>query len=199
MVSASRVASRNVGRVSTVDVTIQERKFSFFTEYDITTPNATLYAKKQAIALLNKLELQTSGGKVLARVQAEFSLLRNKYDFDLLDGRVFHFQCDKLWTSVYSCKYGEDVYTLYEHRGLNRSIFRGDLQIAAYSKNRISFGKGNEYAIRMDSDADLKLILCMVLALGMSEDSDDQQTVNFDIGNIGPEARTFDESWEPRG
>jgi uncharacterized protein YxjI len=182
-----------------VDVTIQERKFSLFTEYDITTPAAALYAKKQAIALLNKLELRTGVGQVLARVQAEFSLLRNKYDFDLLDGTVFHFQCDKLWTSVYSCMYGGDVYTLYEHRGLKRSIFREETQIAAYSKNRISFGKGNEYAIRMDSDADLKLILCMVLALGMSEDNDDQQTVNIDIGNLGPEGRPFDTSWEPKG
>jgi uncharacterized protein YxjI len=117
MVSTSRIASRDIWRASTVDVTIQERKFSFFTEYDITTPDTTLYAKKQAIALLHKLELQKSGGQALARVQAEFSLLRNKYDFDLLDGRVFHFQCDKLWTSVYICTYGADVYTLYEPEG----------------------------------------------------------------------------------
>jgi uncharacterized protein YxjI len=199
MVTALRVCGAQSWRVSSLDVTIQERKFSFFTEYDITTPDATLYAKKQAIALLNKLELQTSSGQVLAKVQAEFSLLRHKYDFDLLDGRVFHFQCDKLWTSVYRCTYGGDVYTLYEHRGLNRSIFRADRQIAAYSKNRISFGKGNEYAIRMDSDADLNLILCMVLALGMSEDNDDHQTVSIDFGNIGPEARPFDDSWEPKG
>jgi hypothetical protein len=81
---------------------------------------------------------------------------------------------------------------------LNRSIFRGDRQIAAYSKNRISFGKGNEYAIRMDSDADLTLILRMVLGLSMSEDNDDQQTVNIDFGNLGPEGRPFDESWEPK-
>jgi uncharacterized protein YxjI len=181
-----------------MDVTLQERKFSLFTEYDVTTPGAALYAKKQAISLLNKLELQTSDGQLLARVQAEFSLLRSKYDFDLLDGRVFHFQCDKLWTSVYSCKYGDDVYTLYGHKGLNHSIFQEDRQIAAYSKNRVSVGKGNQYEIRMDSDADLKLILCMVLALSMSDDNDDQQTINIDFGNLGPEARPFDESWEPR-
>jgi hypothetical protein len=91
------------------------------------------------------------------------------------------------------------VLTLYEHRGMNRSIFNGERQIAAYTKNRLSFGKGHTYEVRMDADADLTLIVCMVVALSVSDDNeDDRGLVSVDIGNIGLQGRAFDEAWEPR-
>ena len=182
-----------------MDVTIQERSMSLFTEYDIEAPGTSLYAKKQFFSLLSKVELQSSTGQTVARLQGQLSVLRNRYEFDLNDGRVFHFECTDRLRSVYECKGGEDVYTLYEHRGLDRSIFRNNVQIAAYTKSRISLGKGHRYDIRMDSDADLTVIACMVLALSVAEDNDEEQaTVNVSFGNIGFQGREKDELWEPK-
>lgn len=181
-----------------MDVTIQEHRFSLWTEYDIEAPGQALYAKKQMFSLLAKVELKGQDGQELAKLQGQLSVLRNRYEFDLTDGRVCHFECTDRVRSIYECRWGEDVLTLYEHRGLNRSIFHGDRQIAAYAKNRVSIGTGNRYDIRMDADADLTLIVCMVLALSVAEDNDDQQTVNFDVGNIGLQGKAFDEAWEPR-
>ncbi len=60
-------------------------------------------------------------------------------------------------------------------------------------------GGGNEYDIRVDSDANLIVILCMVLTINTRDyDEDRQNTVSINFGNLGPEARTFDEDWEPR-
>jgi uncharacterized protein YxjI len=182
-----------------MDVTIQERRFSLWTEYDITTPTQTLYAKKQMFSLLAKVELKGQDGEVLASLQGQFSVLRNRYEFDLTDGRVCHFECVDRLRSVYECQCGEEVLTLYEHRGLNRSVFQGDRQIAAYAKNRVSIGQGNRYDIRMDAAADLTLVVCMVLALSVAEDNDEKQAVNFDIGNLGPQGKAVDEAWEPKG
>ncbi len=42
------------------------------------------------------------------------------------------------------------------------------------------------------------LIACMVLSISMAEDNDGQDTATIDMGNIGPEARPYDESGEPR-
>jgi uncharacterized protein YxjI len=181
-----------------MDVTIQERILSLFTEYDISAPDRTLHAKKEMFTLFNKVELQTDNGQVIARLQGQFSVLRDRYEFDLTDGRTCHFECVDRLRSVYECRCGDYVLTLYEHRGMNRSIFKNERQIAAYSKNRVSFGSGNKYEVRMDADADLTLIVCMVLALSVSDDNDAHTSVNIDVGNVGPQGREFDPSWEPR-
>jgi hypothetical protein len=41
------------------------------------------------------------------------------------------------------------------------------------------------------------VVICMVLALNTSENSDDDATVTYDFGNVGPEAKPFDNPWEP--
>jgi uncharacterized protein YxjI len=71
-----------------MDVTIQERSMSLFTEYDITAPDRTWYAKKQVFSLLHKVDLTTDGGEPVAKLQGKFAVLGDKYEFDLADGRV---------------------------------------------------------------------------------------------------------------
>jgi len=181
-----------------MDVTIQERSMSLFTEYDISAPGRTLYAKKETFALFHTIDLQDEEGRLIAKLQGQFSVLRNRYEFDFTDGKAWHFECVDRLRNVYECRCDEDVLTLYEHRGLNRSIFKGDRQIAAYAKNRVSFGSGNRYDVQMDSDADLMLIVSMVLALSVAEDNDKESTVNFDVGNFGPQGKECDEAWVPR-
>lgn len=181
-----------------MDVTIQERTLSLFTEYDISAPGQTLYARKETFALFHTIDLKDEAQRMIAKLQGQLSVLRNRYEFDFTDGRVCHFECVDRLRSVYECRCGEDVWTLYEHRGLRRSIFKGDRQIAAYAKNRVSFGSGNRYDVQMDADADLLLIVSMVVALSVAEDNDDQTTVNVDFGKIGPQGKESDDSWMPR-
>jgi hypothetical protein len=51
----------------------------------------------------------------------------------------------------------------------------------------------------MDSDADLIVVLCIVLTINSSEESNNKDaSITFDLGNIGPADRPFDASWEPR-
>jgi hypothetical protein len=88
------------------------------------------------------------------------------------------------------------MFRLYSHKGLNYSVFQNDVQIAAFTKNRIVVGKGNQYDLRINRDANGIVVICMVLALNTSENSDDT-TVTYDFGNVGPEAKPFDNSWEP--
>jgi uncharacterized protein YxjI len=181
-----------------MDVTIEERKISFTSEYDIATPTDNYNARKAILALNDSIEVTKEGGAVAAHIQGHFSPLRSKHDITMTDGRAYAFECEKLLTRVFKCEGGSDAYTLYEHRGLKFSIFKGDVQIAAFTKNLMVIGSGNEYQVRMNSDADVLLIVCMVIAINSIEFNDDSQTVNFDFGNIGPQGRVFDESWEPR-
>jgi len=181
-----------------VNVTIQERRFSFTSEYEISALSRTYYASRSLFSFKDKLQLRSEDGRVLARIRSYFAPFRRRHDFHLRDGRILRFQCEKIWKQVFICEGKEELYRLYEHKGLKYSIFQKDRQIAAFVKNRVVTGKGNQYALRMDSDADLAVVLCMVLAISSSENDDHQATATIDLGNIGPEDRPFDESWEPR-
>ena len=181
-----------------MNVTIQERKVSFAAEYDITAPAAVYYAKKAFFSLTDHLELQETGGNVVATIQGAISPLEHKHDLTLSDGRRYHMRCAEIFRRVYLCDGNLESYSLYEHKGLRCSIFREDRQVAAFTKNRVVFAQGNRYEIRIDSDADLVLILCMILTVSLSEDNNNDSTVTFDLGNIGPEARPFSEDWQPR-
>ena len=182
-----------------LNVTIQERKFSFRSTYDISAPGVTYFAQKAFFAFLDKLELRTKAGELVAKLQSHFTFIRTNYDFILTDGRTYHFLCEKIWKGVYVCERSEESFHLYRHKGLRYSIFKGDDQIAAITKNRLVIGNGNEYDIRMNSDADVIVISCMVLALNTGDGDDDKDsTVTYDFGNVGPEDRRFDDSWAPR-
>lgn len=63
------------------------------------------------------------------------------------------------------CEREGDLYRLYMHKGRRFSVFHGEEQIAAFTKNKIVIGKGNEYDIRMNADADRVIVVCLVLAL----------------------------------
>ena len=183
-----------------MDVTIQERRFSFTAEYDIETSGANYYAKKAFFSFNDKIQLQTTDGRPVARINGYLSPLRKKHDIQILqDSTTYRFWCEKLWKQVYVCEGNQQTYRLYEHRGLNYSIFHDDRQVAAFSKNRIVLGSGNQYELQMDSDADLILILCIVLTINSSEESNDNNAgITIDFGNIGPEDRPYDQSWTPR-
>ena len=86
---------------------------------------------------------------------------------------------------------------MYVHKGLKYSIFQDDRQIAAFSRNSLVIGKGNQYDIRINDDANELVVICMVLTVNTTSNDDNKETVSYDFGNIGMEDRPFDTSWEP--
>jgi hypothetical protein len=82
------------------------------------------------------------------------------------------------------------------HKGLNFSIFRNDVQMAAFTKNKIKPGAGDGCEIRRNDDANLIVVICMTLDVDFAEFNDDSASVTYDPGNTGPEERRFD-AWEP--
>jgi uncharacterized protein YxjI len=183
-----------------MDATIREHKFSLRSEYDIESPKASYTAQKALLSFLDKVEVQTGSGSVVATIHGNFSLFRANYDFAFADGRNFHYECEKFWKGVYACQCAEEIYHLFQHKGVRYSIFKGEDQVAAITGNRLIVGSGHEYDIRMNADADFLVIACMILALNTADEdgSDNDSTFTYDFGNIGPEDRRFDESWQPQ-
>lgn len=180
-----------------MDVTIRERKFSLRSEYDIKAPSCTYSAQKKILSLLAQLKVVAEDGRVVARISGRWSFFRARYDFVLADGNKYRFWREKIWKDVFACENNQEKFRMYTHKALNYSIFQNDIQIAAFRRNRVVVGHGNEYGLRINADANLLVIVCMVLALNTAEDSDNDTSVTINLGNIGPEGRPFDSSWEP--
>ena len=126
------------------------------------------------------------------------SPIRNKHSFLLSDGRTYEFGCEKLWNQVYTCEGNGEIRQHYQYRGFNDSVFREERQIAAFTRIRVVWGKGNKYRLRMNRDADVVVVLSMVPTINTIEHDDDESTVTIDFGSLGPEAKHFDEKWQPR-
>jgi uncharacterized protein YxjI len=180
-----------------MEFTIRENSLSFRSEYEVEMPGSYYFARKLLFSYPAKIKLQSSDEHILADIRGRFSFFREKYEFSLSDGRVFRFWCEKRWKRVFDCEGNKVSYRLYGHKGLRYSVFQDDRQIAAFSKNRVVFGNGNQYDVSLNDDADVIVIICMVLAINTSEDDDDSATVTVDLGSIGPEERPFDERWRP--
>lgn len=178
-------------------VTIQQREFSWRSEYEIETPSCIYFAQKKYLSLLGQIKLFAPRERLVASIKRYFSWFRPKYDFEQTDGPTYGFRCEKAWRGVYVCENAGESSHLYQHKGLNFSIFQNDVQIAAFTKKRVKIGAGDCYEIRMNDDANLIVIVCMTIAIDSSEFDDDPSTVTYDFGNISPEARPFDNSWEP--
>ncbi len=110
---------------------------------------------------------------------------------------MYQYYKKKVWRGVSVCDGTNESFTLYEHKGLNYSIFRNDVQIAAFTRNRVKFAKGDCYEIAMNDDANLIVVICLVLTVDASENEDNDSTITYDFGNVGPEGRPFDASWRP--
>jgi len=62
-----------------------------------------------------------------------------------------------------------------------------------------SWFEGDNYKIVADESCDVELIVsfCIIIDNYYSNMNSDTKTLNFDLGNIGPEAKVFDQNWRP--
>ena len=174
-----------------MNITIYQSEFSSRTDYDISAPACDYGVQKKLLSSGEEFQL-TSGDRrgVVAKIRSRGSSFRARFDIELSDGGILHFQRESPWRGVFGCQGGPESFHLCEHRGLKFSVFRNGLQIAAFTKNRVQIGKGYRYDIRMNQDANSVLVTCLVLVAG---------AMNYEDADAasGSEARPFDEAWEP--
>jgi uncharacterized protein YxjI len=183
-----------------MNLTIQQRTFTFSATYNIQTPSASYVAHKAFFSFNDSVTITSSNDTVLARIEGHLSLFKMPYDFQLSDGRAYHFRCTDMNKRVFLCEGKNESYTLYQHKGLRFSIFAGNRQIAAITKTLYTIGSANRYEIAMDSDANQLVVLCMILTISVNYDakSGSNPSLKMDPASMGPEERSIDPNWKPR-
>ncbi|HEX4007323.1 MAG TPA: hypothetical protein VHX60_14200 [Acidobacteriaceae bacterium] len=181
-----------------MDVTIQERKFTFHSEFEITGAGPALRARKEFLSFPPRIQVKFEGGQVVT-LQGRFSLVRCKYDFHFPDGREYAFHCEKVVKGVYACRSDEEIYRLYHHKKRRYSIFHNGEQIAAVERSRYAGTRGNRFAVRMNHDADVAMVTSMVLAMNASDrsDAEDAEHGTPEPASYRREERPFDTTWQP--
>lgn len=159
-----------------MDISIDERSLSLRTEYDISTPGQDYFAQKKFFSLTNQIDVGTAAGEAVASLQSHPSLFHLNYDFNFANGCQYSFRCIKAWKGVYTCGGNGQSLTVYQRKGLKWSIFECERQIAAFTKNRVVFGNGNRYDVRINSDANHLLAISIVLALSVSDDQNTRRS-----------------------
>ena len=181
-----------------MDLSIKERIISLRSTYDIVAPDGNTYtAEKKIFSLFPNLKVVGADGQIVVNLKGGFALFSQKYDFVFSDGRTYHYKTEHRIKPVYLAEGNGESYRLYRHRGVKFSVFKGDTQIAAVTKNRIAIGSGNEYQVRINSDADPLIVTAMVLAFNSSKEDDKKGALTVDVGYMGLEAKPFDSSWQP--
>ena len=179
-----------------MNITLKERKLGWSRQYDIAASNCKYYARKSHVPLRGLRLLSGDRKQLLARIRRRLSLFHARYEFQLEHGTVYQFWCEALRRGVFVCEGGGEQYRFYRHKGLSYSLFRGERQVASFVKNRFVIGKGNQYEIRVNEDENTLLVICVGLVAD-ALDGVSGEGVTIDAGNVGPEARPFDENWEP--
>jgi hypothetical protein len=86
-------------------VVVQQRVFTFSSEYEIETPACIYSAKKKSFLRSHKIRLFAPHSRLLATIGGNF-VFHPKYDIKIGDGKIYHFWCEKFWKGVFACKNG---------------------------------------------------------------------------------------------
>jgi len=145
-----------------LNVRISSRVFS--RGFEIGTPVESLSARRVPLSPPGEILISNPSGNQIARLELE-SFLSSVYNIIISGGGFYQFGHDDKSRRTWTCK-GEGKLFCIEERGKRSFVVSdGDEEIADCSKDWLA----NDYAIRVFNDADLKLVVCIFIALSVSE------------------------------
>jgi uncharacterized protein YxjI len=175
-------------------ITIQTIRFSSPTSYEITTPGAIYTAKNHIFG--DTVTLCAPGGRDLATIKRQFSLLHTRYEIDLHQGNVHLFRSNDAYKNAYICEFESDSYTVFVHKKLKYSIFLNGKQIASLTREALSVAGAVTSDLLMNDEADFNVVVCLALTI-CDMDPPDPAGVTYDLGSMLAEDMPFDERWQP--
>lgn len=180
-------------------IDINQKKISVGDRYEIFTDTGPTHrASSKIFRLFSEIDLFENGSDLaLLTIKRKFSLFKAKYDINLLDGLTIEFRTASFWKGHYYCEHVADRYDIYRHNGRKCSIYCNDRQIAWLDKKMVSWFNGDNYTIVADRNCNKNLVIAFCLIIDNYASKGEKNTINIDIGRIGPQAKKFDKYWVP--
>jgi hypothetical protein len=131
---------------------------------EIKTPLGIFSAKRVPLSPIGEILILNSSDGQIARLERE-SFFSNVYNVIISGGGFYQFARDKTSSRTWTCK-GEGKLFRVSEVSSRKFLFSEDArQVAECSKSRFL----NDYEIRVFNDADLKLVICVFIALSVLE------------------------------
>ncbi len=144
------------------NVGIRSRAFS--RGFDISTPVESFSAKRVPLSPTAEILVSDNSGNQIARLELD-SFLSSVYNIIIPGGGFYQFGRDNKSRRTWTCK-GEGKLLRISERSRRRFfISDGAEEIADCSKAWFT----NDYAIRVFNDADLRLVVCIIITLSVCE------------------------------
>lgn len=143
-----------------LDVAISSRVFS--SGFDIKTTMGVLSAKKVLLSPTGEIRILDDSANQIARLEVE-NLLSSVYNVIITGGGFYQFGRDGNSSRTWTCK-GEGRLLRVSEKSNRRFLLSEEAQkIAECSKSRFF----TDYKVRVFNDADLKLAICVFIALSL--------------------------------
>ena len=180
-------------------IDINQKKISIGDKYRIFINEKQTYsAHTQLFRFLSEVNIfEENVGRSKITLKKRWSWFDTKYDIYRNGNIKFEYRTVSVWKIHHKCQVGNDLYEIFGHKGRKYSIFKNNKQIAYWDKNCVTWFDGDNYRIIADNDCDYELLMAFCLINdNKSESSNNENALTFDLGNIGPEARKFDNNWK---
>ncbi|MDP4151038.1 MAG: hypothetical protein Q8932_12025 [Bacteroidota bacterium] len=181
-------------------IDINQQKISLGERYDVFIDGQASYrASSSLFRILRVINLYTvDGDQPLLTIKRRWSFIIKKYDI-VRKGELYRFRVVKFWRRHLQCAVGKDLYDIYGHRSRKFSVYKNDVQVAWWEESRVTWFKGDNYAMLADNDGDREMLIAFCLIIDDSHSRKKHGAVNIHLGYIGPEDRPFNPSWTPKG
>ena len=145
-----------------LDVVISSRVFS--SGFDIKTPLGIFSAKKVPLSPTGEIRILNGSASQIARVEVE-SFFSSVYNVIITGGGFYQFARDGNSRRTWTCK-GEGKLFRVSERGNRKFLVSEEAQEVAECLKSRFFG---DYRVRVFNEADLKLMMCVFIALNRLE------------------------------
>ena len=182
-------------------IDINQHKIAVGDKYKIYVDNIEkYYASKhffELMPIINLFECDNARQRMI--ISKRMSWFKAKYEIQTSDNNLIEFKTKSIWKLHYQCQCGSDSYDIYGHIGRKYSVYKNELQVASWDKEAVSWFEGDNYRIIADVDCDIDLIISFCLIVdNFSNNDNDGNTVTYDFGNIGFQAKKFNNNWQPK-
>ncbi len=180
-------------------IDINQKKLSVGDKYEVFIDGQPTHkAASKLFRLFSEINLvEYPSEQLLLTIKRRFAMFTAKYDISLADHSHIEFKTESFWKGHYRCYHGSDRYDIYRHNGRKCSIYCNYRQIAWWQKKAVTWFDGDNYSITADRHCNKELVIAFCLIMDNYTSEGKKNTINIDIGRIGPQAKKFDKHWAP--
>jgi uncharacterized protein YxjI len=183
-----------------MEIDINQKKLSFNDKYQIFIDGQqTHFAVIRSLYSSATELIEKESGKVKYIIGKKWTLFTTSFSLIRLeDDNILAFRTRSFWKRHYFCVVGMDMYDIYGHTGRKYSVYKNEIQVAWWAQEAVAWFNGDNYKIVADKDCDYELIISFCLAIDAAFSNDNSGILSIRTGSMGPQAKRFDESWQPK-